>query len=286
MQVIEADSKETYVLSDFENAVAKVDTIETMPAVAQRLAELTGDPDFNMEQLHTLVKSDPVIAAKILRIASSPFYGSRPASNLRSALVRIGMRDLRKLVMATAIIGSKTNKFTTHLWSYSLKVAAITESVAQLVRTKDLDDPFLCGLLHDFGTVIMNQVIGKEYRATLKEPCLQSQSSTEFESFGFDHCDLGVMVAQQWKLFDALEHVMQHHHNPLIVEEIGLEESSQIAVYVVAIARHAAMDFPEEMAEEVAMLCERLALTEEELQTCREKGMQRYDEMYAGLLSK
>jgi len=285
MDVTEADNKREYTLSDFESAVEKVDTIETMPVVAQRLTQLTADPDFNMDTLFNLVKSDPVIAAKVMKIASSPHYGTRPATNLRSALIRIGMRDLRKLVMAAAVIGGKTNKFTLALWTYSLKVASISESIAQLVRTKDLDDPFLCGLLHDFGTVIMNQVIGKPYRAVLGVPCQASQSDHELENFGYDHCDLGVMVAQQWKLFDALEHVMQHHHDPLVVEELGLDEAAQIAVFVVSAARHAAMDFPEEASEEVTALCERLALTEEELAECQVVGLRHYNEMYAGLLS-
>lgn len=288
MEVVETKSKDSYVRSDFESAVEKVDSIQTMPVVAQRLTQLTADPEFNMDTLYGLVKSDPVIAAKVLKIASSPAYGTRPASNLRSALIRIGMRDLRKLVMAAAIIGGKPSKFTTVLWSYSLKVASISESIAQLVRTKDLDDPFLCGLLHDFGTVIMNQVIGKPYRAALGEPCQGTQSKIEQENFGYDHCDLGVMVAQQWKLFDALEHVMQHHHEPLVAEELGLEEASQVGVFVVALARHATTDLSElegEAAEETNALCERLSLTLEELSECQASGIRRFNEMYAGLLS-
>ncbi len=288
MEVIAAEitSAPTIRLTDFEEAIEKLDSIETMPAVAQQLLQLTTDPDFNMTQLHDLVQTDQVIAAKILRVASSPFYGSRPATNLRAALIRIGMRDLRKLVMASAMMGSKTTKFSEALWSYSLKVAAVSEAIAQLVRTKDLDDPFLCGLMHDFGTVLMNQVIGKRYRKAVGEPCLEQQRDLEFDTFGFDHCDLGVMVAQQWKLFEALEHVMQHHHDPLIVEELGLVESSQVAVFLVSLARQVAMGLPEETTELVTNLCERLALSEEELEECEAKGLQRYNDMYSGLLPK
>ncbi len=288
MEVIAAETTNapTIRLTDFEAAIEKLDSIETMPAVAQQLLQLTTDPDFNMAQLHDLVQSDQVIAAKILRVASSPFYGSRPATNLRAALIRIGMRDLRKLVMASAMMGSKTTKFTEVLWTYSLKVAAISEAIAQLVRTKDLDDPFLCGLMHDFGTVLMNQVIGKRYRQALGEPCLEQQRDLEFDTFGFDHCDLGVMVAQQWKLFEALEHVMQHHHDPLVVEELGLVESSQVAVFLVSLARQVAMGLPEETTELVTNLCERLALSEEELEDCEAKGLQRYNDMYSGLLPR
>ncbi len=273
-------------LSDFELAIEKLDSIETMPAVAQQLLQLTTDPDFNMTQLHDLVQTDQAIAAKILRVASSPFYGSRPATNLRAALIRIGMRDLRKLVMASAMMGSKTTKFTEVLWSYSLKVAAVSEAIAQLVRTKDLDDPFLCGLMHDFGTVLMNQIIGKSYRKVLGEPCLEAQRDLEFDTYGFDHCDLGVMVAQKWKLFESLEHVMQHHHDPLVVEELGLVDSSQVAVFLVALSRQVAMGLPEETTELVTQLCERLALSEEELEECEAKGFQRYNDMYSGLLPK
>ncbi len=288
MEVIAAEESGTPTasLSDFEAAIEKLDSIETMPAVAQQLLQLTSDPDFNMTHLHDLVQTDPGIAAKILRVASSPFYGSRPATNLRAALIRIGMRDLRKLVMASAMMGSKTNKFTEALWRYSLKVASISEAIAQLVRTKDLDDPFLCGLLHDFGTVLMSQVIGKTYRKTLGEPCLENQRDLEFDTYGYDHCDLGVMVAQKWKLFEALEHVMQHHHDPLIVEELGLDEESQVAVFLVSLARQVALGLPDETTELVTELCARLSLSEEELEECEAQGLERYNDMYSGLLSK
>ncbi|MCP4444036.1 MAG: HDOD domain-containing protein [Myxococcales bacterium] len=271
-------------LTDFEAAIEKLDSIETMPAVAQQLLQITSDPDFNMSQLHDLVQTDQVIAAKILRVASSPFYGSRPATNLRAALIRIGMRDLRKLVMASAMMGSKTTKFTEALWRYSLKTAALSEAIAQLVRTKDLDDPFLCGLMHDFGTILMNQVIGKPYRTAIGEPCAEAQRDIEFDTYGFDHCDLGVMVAQKWKLFEALEHVMQHHHDPLVVEELGLSEASQVAVFLVSLARQMALGLPEETSELVTELCQRLALSEEELAECEARGMERYNDMYSGLL--
>jgi HD-like signal output (HDOD) protein len=288
MEVIGAESfgNAKATLTDFELAIEKLDSIETIPVVAQQLLELMSDPEFNMIQLHHLVQTDQAIASKILRVASSPFYGSRPATNLRAALIRIGMRDLRKLVMASAIMGSKTTKFTEKLWIYSLKVAAISEAIAQLVRTKDLDDPFLCGLMHDFGTMLMNQVIGESYRTIVGEPCLETQRDLEFDTYGFDHCDLGVMVAQEWKLFEALEHVMQHHHDPLIVEELGLSESSQVAVFLVSLARQVALGLPEETMELVTHLCERLALSEEELEKCEAKGLERYDDMYSGLLLK
>lgn len=107
----------------------------------------------------------------------------------------------------------------------------------------------------------------------------------EFATFGFDHCDLSVMVAQRWKLFESLEHVMQHHHNPTLVEELGLEENSQAPVFVAALVRQTAMGLPKESGEATTELCERLALTETQVGGCETRGMRRYNDMYSSLLS-
>lgn len=286
MEVVAADTDSVYELSDFEEAVNKIDEIETMPVVAQKLLSLTSTDDYSMNEVHDLVQSDPVVSARILKVASSPFYSSRPASSLRAALIRVGMRDLRKLILASSMIGNKLPPFVEAQWRQSLLVASISESLAGLVRTKDLDDPFLCGLLHDFGTVMMNKVIGKKYRDLVGKPPGPNQRELEREAYAFDHCDLGAMIAERWKLFPAMEHVMQFHHSPLDAETLGLPESSQVAVYVVALARHAARDFPEEQGELAEALCQRLALTEEDVRSCQESGTKRFEDMYAGLLSK
>lgn len=93
---------------------------------------------------------------------ATPFYGSRPPSSLRVALIRIGIRDLRKF---DGLGHDRKQDHQVHGRPVErlARGGAISESIAQLVRTKDLDDAFLCGLRSDFETVIINQVIGKPY---------------------------------------------------------------------------------------------------------------------------
>lgn len=286
MQVFSAQGTSDYQLSDFERAVEQVDSIETMPVVAQRLIQLMSDPDYSMNKVHGLVQSDPAIAATIMRVASSPVYGAHAPSNLLDALVRIGTADLRKTVIASAMIGKKTTRFTEALWIYSLKVASVTDRLAQEVGLHRFDDPFLCGLLHDFGTVMLNKIIGKLYRRLLQEPCLENQRSLEVAEYGFDHCDLGVMIAQQWMLFDSLEHVMQHHHRPFAVDRLELPESSSLSVFAVALARQVVLSPTEESEELIANLSTRLGLSQEKLVACGNQGLERYRQMYSSLLSK
>ncbi len=284
MQIIAAEKNLVRSLTDFEIAVENLDVIETMPHAATQLLELTEDPNFRMSDLVDLLSSEPAIVVRVLRVASSPLYGSRPASSLRSALIRIGSRDLRKVVMTCGLVSLQLSPFCRELWATSLKVASISEVIAQYVRTKDLDDAFLCGLLHDYGAVLMNQVFGDPYRTLLQRPDLENQCQLEFANFGFDHCDLGAMLAQKWCLFEPLEHVMQHHHEPLIVDDFELGCASQRAVFLVALARQYVLGASESTPLLIDQLCDRLELSAEDFEICGTNGMRRFDESYSCLM--
>jgi len=69
--------------------------MKTMPAAPQvlsRIRKMTQDPDVDMGDITALLKCDPALTARIIRVANSPVYcvGSE-YSSLEQALARVGM---------------------------------------------------------------------------------------------------------------------------------------------------------------------------------------------------
>ncbi|MFT7676346.1 MAG: putative nucleotidyltransferase with HDIG domain [Planctomycetota bacterium] len=221
-------------------------SIPTIPAVVQRINTLMQDPDVGTREIGELISEDAPLAAKVLKIANSAFYGlSRKCISTTHASSMLGLRVLRNIVTQVSVM----NKFT-HLegttgidvagmWAHSGLTANIASKLAPLatnVRILGPDEFHVCGLLHDIGKVVMLDWLGEEYALVLKSAAEQGISSEGLEqtAFGFDHQDVGALVATRWDLPEALVDGIQHHHQSQ--EEVG----TRLHVLLVTTADNAA----------------------------------------------
>ncbi len=81
------------------------------------------------------------------------------------------------------------------------------------------DDAFLCGILHDFGFLVEDQVQPKKFYTLCSAP-LPDHTLTELEQelFQTDHCQIGHTMTLNWNMPSALQEAILDHH--LILEEI------------------------------------------------------------------
>lgn len=86
-------------------------SLPTIPKVAQDLILQFDNPNTSLDAVARNIALDPVIAAKVLRLANSArFRGAREASSVEDAASRLGFNTLRTLVLASAVTGAfKTN---------------------------------------------------------------------------------------------------------------------------------------------------------------------------------
>ena len=61
--------------------------IPTLPAIALRILNAVKDENSSFDALAKVVTSDPMIAAKVLKVANSAFYGlTREVSSIKQAI--------------------------------------------------------------------------------------------------------------------------------------------------------------------------------------------------------
>src|ERR1700693_3572027 len=77
------------------------------PAIAQQIIALAGDPHVDISQVAAVISRDPGLAVKLLRVANSALYSRhRKSTNLRQALVVLGLHGATTLALGLSLVGT------------------------------------------------------------------------------------------------------------------------------------------------------------------------------------
>ncbi len=171
---------------------------------------------------------DPTLVLRLLRLVNSSYYGLRQKINsISRAVVFVGMKNLRNMVITEAlkgIVGRGSKKETVSrngLWLHSATVGICGQMISERLFEKKGEDAFLCGILHDIGMIIEDQVAKDLFEQTCMAYDPESKPITEYEReiIGTDHCELGALLAKTWKLPTAVQKGILDHHN--IIDEVS-----------------------------------------------------------------
>lgn len=200
--------------------------IPTIPEVVQRIETLVNDPDSGTREIGAVVAEDAPLAAKVLRIANSAFYGlSNECVSTEQATTVLGIKVLKNIVMQVAVMGQfdhlqGSSVFSVEdFWSHAIDTAHLCSFLAQRARGKVQLAPeefYVCGLLHDIGKVVMLDGLGKPYLTLAERSVTERQPLhlLETRELGFNHTEVGTLVASRWGLPSAVADAIRYHHGP------------------------------------------------------------------------
>lgn len=184
-----------------------------LPEVAGQVLAACSDEECDVRKLSELIQRDPSMAANLLRVANSALYASPiPIVSLQQAVTRLGRLRIREAAM---IISCKTRVFRSGeesvraLFRHSVAAGTIAQELARM-RRWNVEEAFLCGLLHDVGKPVMLNTL-----AELAQK-LQISLSLEARDFAIDetHAAVGSALVKHWKLPARLAETIEFHHRP------------------------------------------------------------------------
>ncbi|MBN1932560.1 MAG: HDOD domain-containing protein [Desulfobacterales bacterium] len=204
--------------------VRKFRNVKTIPNVAIRLSGLMSSETCTIQDLEDVIRMDPTLVARLLRLINCPYYGLRQkVESLKRAIVFLGMKNIRNLVVIEALkdifrentsneIFSKRN-----LWLHCAAAGICSQMIAERIFEQQSEDAFLCGILHDIGMIAENQVEHDQFIEVcrLYKPELKPITAYENEIIGTDHCMIGSLLAQEWKLPLEVQKGIEHHHKAI-----------------------------------------------------------------------
>jgi putative nucleotidyltransferase with HDIG domain len=133
-----------------------------LPAIANRCIAALRDANLTVKRLVAIMEQDPVIAARLLRLANSATYGAGGVRTLEAAVTRLGLAKLKTILFelsARQVFVSRDPriaKATRSMWDHSLAVALVGRDLCALSsKAEEMDTAYLAGLLHDVGKPIV-----------------------------------------------------------------------------------------------------------------------------------
>ena len=185
--------------------------LPAMPSVPQRCLDILRDPDFNVRKLVKELESEPVLSLLVVRTANTASYGRGNASQaLDQAVVRIGARQLKTLITEYAVneLFDSSNRqlkdANRKVWEHSVAVALLARDIAALVGNVEPDTCYLAGLLHDIGKPVLGAMMLEIDRKLGRATPGWIDVSAWTQIIEDSHRKVGVAVATEWKLPDAI----------------------------------------------------------------------------------
>jgi len=215
--------QETSILSLVNTTVE----LPTMPEVLTKINEVTAGANASADAVAAVVSKDPAVAANMLRIVNSAYYGLPVrVSSIKLAVSVLGFNMTKKVALKAAVFSAfgKRREKIQHFdplafWKHAVftGVAARTLAGASSVfADMHPEDAYIAGLLHDIGKIILMEKAAPRYLAMLRKSVQQGRPETEVESedLGFTHADVGSVLAIKWSLPEDLAIAIRYHHAP------------------------------------------------------------------------
>jgi HD-like signal output (HDOD) protein/ActR/RegA family two-component response regulator len=202
----------------------RLTAIPSLPELYLRLVNLARKPATTLRQIGEVVARDPGMAARILQLVNSAFFGlRRDVSKVEDAVGLLGLETIQSLVLTTHVFAQLDGVLHSplsaqELWSHSISVSVLAREIAASLGLSrvHIDQSFMAGILHDVGRVLLAVNLTAEYDQVMAVSELSGKSlqACEREAFGATHAELGGYMLGLWGISDAVTAAVAYHHEP------------------------------------------------------------------------
>lgn len=198
-----AELREILDSEDLRAAIGRIGALPPSPTLYLALSRALDDPDATPAQITDLVSQDPAIAAKVLRLCNSAYFsGSRHITDVRSAVIRLGMQTLRRLVLAAELYSgvSPAGVDRAAMCARALRAAQLA---TRLLGGSSADLAATAALLAEIGMLLPGVRIPSACVAGNPEACQ-----------GPHYAEAGAYLLGLWGLPMPIVEAVANHHRP------------------------------------------------------------------------
>lgn len=203
------------------------------PDLLIKVRSLASSSITTIDNIVELVKQDPHISGRLIKVANCALFGSRGhVTNVKAAISRLGLARVQNLIIGLSIAQNMMKAKTLGLedlfnqcWQQSNRVAAISYVLAQKKSDIDPDQALLAGMVHNIGTLplilrlnnidelktnvkvlkmVADVVVPKLYAKAGKLVMESWNFSPDIASIALSHCDLDREYGEEISLDDII----------------------------------------------------------------------------------
>jgi putative nucleotidyltransferase with HDIG domain len=204
-----------------EEVINKLSDLPSLPEITMEMLNDLNNEDISLDSLIEKVSMDQALAAKVLKLANTSYYGANSkVVTIQQAVSLLGTEHLKNLI--------RTTIFNNHLpqahcrgfdskayWRHNVATAICAELISRTLHMKQ-DFAFTAGLLHDIGRQVLVMKFPKKYEQVIA--CAKESDCSLLDAeravLGVDHVAVGLILALQWNFSDAIQDAIRGHHNP------------------------------------------------------------------------
>ena len=198
-----------------------------LPETARKIIDLRVNPNADTTELANVVEMDPGMAAQVVSWARSPYYGVKgEIKSVEDAVIRVlGFDLVINLALGLALgrtlsVPKEGPNGYAPFWQQAVMTAALMGELARLMPAKtrpNTGTAYLCGLLHNFGYLIMGHVFPPQFalvnRHIEANPHV-NRSLLEKYLLGLSREQVSSLLMQQWRMPEEVVIALRSQHNP------------------------------------------------------------------------
>ncbi len=202
--------------------VASEVKLATFPDIYFKIRQVLDSPMSSAAQVADVISKDTSLAAKLLKLVNSPFYGlPQRIDSISRAVMVIGGQEVSTLALGISAMNAfkdippeLINMRT--FWEHSVAVGVFARTLGRAAGQGGGERLFVAGILHDIGRLILfkklpHAAVEAIYYARANQTSLYV---AENEVVGFAHPLIGGLLLRAWKFPESLVGLVACHHKP------------------------------------------------------------------------
>ena len=201
--------------------IAAIGELPALPNTYAALLDALDDSETSLNRIGAIVESDVAVAAKVLQLVNSAFFGlSHEVASVSTAVGYLGFDVLRQLVITVELFrafpckGRLAGFSAEEVQSHSGCVASIAAHLPQ--PRQQVAATSVAALLHDVGKLILAARFAEEFESALKVSLQENRPLhlVEEELTGTSHAEIGAYLLGLWGLPPIVVAAVSGHHHP------------------------------------------------------------------------
>ena len=192
----------------------KIDSLPPLPDTIIKVQQLYADPKTSVRDLTEVIENDPILSAKILKIANSPYYGF--TSKITSLNYAISLLGINTILGFALDIHVRDNITKIDLSPYNLTSNDFSNSSHKQCRLmmlwhfnlnlRDSDLLITSSFLNELGKVLLSQLIlekglkDKFFAKVKDSEIVDDIFNVEKEFFGINSVEITGKIFYKWRL--------------------------------------------------------------------------------------
>jgi len=223
-------------MNTINEIIKSIDLLKPISPAALQIIEIARCEDVELSEITDTISQDPAMAANILKLVNSAFFGLKTKiDTLKSAVTVLGTQQIAEMALIYGISGFYANKkFKGYslgsggLWESAVISSEIAKNIAHHLKHPDVERIFTAALIRDIGKVVLDQFVTEKVTQIHKMVSEQQFGYIEAEKavLGIDHAELGAILLRKWSVPESIAKIIEHHHH----QSITMVNDSETAI--------------------------------------------------------